>query len=230
MNTLTCKYGALIIEVGACQGVGQTCKIYPPFKFYPHDNGGYFLYGSDGKTKHLPEGDYLLQPLGEQHTLEEVVDLIESGQFCSTGLCDFSSLVSCDLSGDANADNTIIALASVRADTGLSVVNNEIVNSIGGSYVKVSANSFFEEPSAGFLSGVSPVMELLKNGSVVAISATGYQRHGSGNNSSSNTICYTDPNPQIADVYSLRSQRGSTQTDVMPIDLGSFSVTVVDKK
>ncbi len=77
---------------------------------------------------------------------------------------------------------------------------------------------------------INPELELLKNGTVVATSASGYQRHVVGHTSSSNTIAWVDPDPNTGDYYELRAQQGATQNDVLNISKGHFDAVATKKK
>lgn len=146
-----------------------------------------------------------------------------------TAVVDRSSIATAGVTGDANQPNVIQTLTQTRADTGLTIAGNAVTNSIGGDYVEIHAQEYFQQPQAATFARINPELELLKNGAVVATSASGYQRHATGHNSSSNSISWTDPNPAAGDTYQLRSQQGSNQNDILNIDLGTLSVKVVEK-
>ena len=76
---------------------------------------------------------------------------------------------------------------------------------------------------------ITPILELLKDGIVVATSGTGYQRHASGHHTSSNTIAYVDHNPASGSVYSLRAQQGADSGEIATIDSGHFDLVAVKK-
>lgn len=142
---------------------------------------------------------------------------------------DYSSIAYCDVKGDGNEPNTIISLNPVRVDNGLDVSSNTVTNKLKADYVEITAMSFYEQPQNPSYQRINPVLELLKNDVVVARSASGYQRHGSGHISSSNTIYWIDYKPSPNDQYQIRSQQGSIQNDVLMIDLGHLSVKAVEK-
>lgn len=74
---------------------------------------------------------------------------------------------------------------------------------------------------------VAPIIKLMKNGQLIAVGATGYQRHATGHNDSSNAVFFYDLNPQIGDVWQLRMARGSTQADTMLVTQGQFVVKAI---
>lgn len=152
-----------------------------------------------------------------------------AGSSSGTTQVDRSSIATADVSGDSNQPNLIQTLTQTRADTGLTIAANTVTNNIGGDYVEIHAQEYFQQPQSGLFARINPELELLKNGAVVATSASGYQRHATQHRSSSNSISWVDPNPTIGDTYQLRSQQGSQQDDVMLIDLGTMSVKVVEK-
>lgn len=135
-----------------------------------------------------------------------------------------TSIAAATVTGDGNQPNSIHTLTSVRADAGWSLVGNAATFTGTPDHVEVAANLYYTDPLAATRVRVAPVTELLKNGVVVAKSATGYQRHGTQHISSSNTIAYLDPSPGSNPVYQLRAQQGSGMTDVVLTDIGTFSV------
>ena len=147
----------------------------------------------------------------------------------NTDFVDKSSIATATVSGDSNQPNTIQTLTPLRTSTGLLIVGDTIVNNIGGDYVEVDVHEYFQQNQNAGFARINPELELLKNGVVVDRSASAYQRHATGHDSSSNGISYVDRNPSVGDVWSLRSQQGSGQNDVLNIDLGSISVIVVEK-
>ena len=142
---------------------------------------------------------------------------------------DQSFVAKANVTGDANQPNVIQTLASQRADAGLTIAGNVITNNIGGDYVEIDVVEYFQQNNNAAYQRINPELQLLKNGAVVATSASGYQRHATGHDSSSNSIGYVDHNPAVGDTWQLRSQQGSTQNDVLNIDIGRFSVTVTEK-
>jgi len=128
--------------------------------------------------------------------------------------------------GDANSVNTIQQLISIRQTDDLIVSTDRITNNVGGNFVVISVGEFYDNISVLAEQRLSPILELLKNGTVIDVSATGYQRHNNGHEDSSNSIYYTDVNPAVGDYYQLRSQRGSLQTEFQSIDIGHFTIKI----
>ncbi len=99
------------------------------------------------------------------------------------------------------------------------------------SYVELSAMATYTYDAAdgnvAALQRVAPILELHKNGVLVAASATAYQRHTSGHNDSSNTITHTDLSPAVGDVWELRMTQGATQNDVLNVTHGQFTAKAV---
>ena len=135
-----------------------------------------------------------------------------------------SPLAKASVTGDGNQPNTILTLTSERADAGWSFAGNAATFTGSPNRVRINAMAFYEQPSNSSFQRISPQLELLKNGVVVAISSTGYQRHTTGHDSSSNTIMYIDANPGVNPQYQLRAQQESTQNDVLNVDLGHFDL------
>ena len=131
------------------------------------------------------------------------------------------------VTGDSNQPNSPLTLTSVRADAGWTVNANNMVFTGEPDRVRINAQTYFQQNQSGAFARINPELELLKNGAVVAKSGTGYQRHGSGHDSSSNDISYVDPAPGVDPVYQLRAQQGSTQNDFLAVDIGSFSCEAV---
>lgn len=147
----------------------------------------------------------------------------------STISADISSVAHASVTGDSNAVNGLLTLASNRADAGFVIGANTITNNIGGDYAVLDFNEFMDVASSGALARIAPTLELVKNGTAVVTINTSYQRHATGHDESSNGGTYTDYNPAAGDVWSLRTQRGSTQTDVLNVTLGHLSLRVIEK-
>lgn len=133
------------------------------------------------------------------------------------------------VSGDGNAVNTPLTLTQNRLDNLWSESSGIVTytSSTPADRVEISAMTFYDETENNQAQRMSPQLELLKNGSVVAKSSTGYQRHTNDHADSSNGIFYVDYSPGASPTYSLRSQRGADQTESSPVDLGHFSLIAV---
>lgn len=154
-----------------------------------------------------------------------------------TTLVDRSSIAKYSLVGqNGNQENIPADLTTVlREDIGISA----FVNNIGGDYVEISAMGTYDYDEADgnqtAEQRVSPIFKLQKQaigvGAFVnvAISATGYQRHTTGHNDSSNTTFWMDESPSNGDVYRLLYKQGSTQVGPMLITQGHLSIKVVEK-
>jgi hypothetical protein len=158
-----------------------------------------------------------------------------TGVISATGLpasstieVDQSFLASSTVTGDANQPNTILTQTQVRADTGWSLTANAWTYTGNPDKVRVDANLYMEENTAATLARIAPQLELLRNGVVVA-KGSDYARHATGHDDNHLVIAYTDPNPGTNPVYQLRAQQGGAQTDVLQIDIGSFSLDAVEK-
>ncbi|MEA1879963.1 MAG: hypothetical protein U9N11_04910, partial [Campylobacterota bacterium] len=147
----------------------------------------------------------------------------------STVMVDQSFLAKASVTGDSNQPNLILTLASQRVDAGWSISGNKAIFNDTADYVEINAMAYMQQNTSGAFERINPELELLKNGVVVAKSGSGYQRHYTGHDSSSNTITYVDHNPSSGDTYELRAQQGSNQNDVLNIDLGHFDLIAVKK-
>lgn len=136
-------------------------------------------------------------------------------------------LAAASVSGDGNQPNTILTLTSTRADAGWSIAGNAASFSGNADRIRIEAMAFYDQVNSNGEQRIAPVLELLKNGTVVAKSATGYQRHFSNHHDSSNTIVYTDPNPGSNPQYQLRAQQGSDQNEVVQVDIGHFTLEAI---
>ena len=143
---------------------------------------------------------------------------------------DVSFIAGGEPNGDANASNTIVSITGERLDTGWSLASNAYTYTGNPDHIVITANMFFEDPQTGLRARIQPVLELLKNGAVIATTANTYQRHATGHNSSSHSLSFIDMNPSSGDNYSLRTQQGSNQNDVVNIDDGKFSLKAVEKQ
>lgn len=142
---------------------------------------------------------------------------------------DSSKIAAATLSGDSNQPGVLL-LTSNRTDVGTAVVGNTLVNNIGGDHVVLDFNEFMDAVNSGALARISPALDLVKNGTDVKVSVdTAYQRHATGDNDSSNGGIYTDWEPSVGDTWSLVARQAGTQDDVLDIDLGHFTMKVVEK-
>ena len=148
----------------------------------------------------------------------------------NTDTVDKSYVFTATMSGDANQPNVLATITATRTDSPFALAGNEVTYTPAGSadHVIIETNEWYTDPQSGARARVAPEMELLRNGVVVARSASGYQRHSSGHNQSSNGISWVDGNPAGA-VYSIRAQQGSSQTDVVNRDTASLSIRAVEK-
>lgn len=143
---------------------------------------------------------------------------------------DKTNVATATVTGDGNQPNNILTLTGQRADGGITIAGNQVTNNIECNFVVIDVSCWYDLPTnVGVYARVSPVLELLKNGTVVAKSATGYQRHSVNHSDSSNSFTYTDGFPALGDVYSLRAQQGSNQNDVVNVTVGHIGVRVVEK-
>ena len=131
---------------------------------------------------------------------------------------------------DANSPNTILGVTGARTDGGWSLSADAYTYTGTPDHIKIDVSAFFEDPQANTLQRVQPILELLKNGAVVATAANTYQRHGTQHNSSSWNLSWVDIAPSSGDTYSFRSQQGSNQGDVIAIDQSSISLIAIEKR
>lgn len=139
-----------------------------------------------------------------------------------------SKIAKASVSGDSNQPNNTLTLSSLRQDAGIVISGTSMTNNLGGDYAVIDVQNFYEEPLNTDFQRIAPELELLKNGAVVAKSATAYQRHGTGHDASSNGISYTDHNPTVGDVWQIRAQQGSNQNDILDVDIGHFTLNVYE--
>ncbi len=150
----------------------------------------------------------------------------------TTDTVDKTYLASATISGDGNQANTVLTLTNVRADTGWTKVGNQYVYSGSPDKVRIDTNAFYGNTNGGnqpALARISPVLEILRNNTVIARVETGYQRHVTNHASSSNGVGYTDPFPGVNPAYSVRADQGSNQNDNLQITLGHFTLDAVEK-
>lgn len=136
---------------------------------------------------------------------------------------------------EGNANNVALSLAGGQQTLGTALVFNgaNTALEVASALVMVELTAFASyeydlgNANIGAQARVSPILRLEKDRggtvTILASSATGYQRHATGHNDSSNTIAWRDLDPQVGDLYQLVSSRGSTQTDPMPITHGQFT-------
>lgn len=133
---------------------------------------------------------------------------------------------------NGNQANATLSLANGQVLKGNALIANAgntafVLNEPAYSVEVFGSASYEYDTGDGTQSGqqrVSPILEIFKNGNLVYPSATGYQRHASGHNDSSNQPFYIDLNPQVGDVWSCVVTQGGLQTDAMPITHGQFTV------
>jgi len=165
-----------------------------------------------------------------------IVDLSLLTTCLENKVAEIGHIAAYTLSGDGNANNVNIALTSVREDTGWTSAANAatwggITLAPNGSIdrVEITAQVYYDPPNSNLLQRIAPVVNLLKNGVVVATAASGYQRHATGHNDSSNTIVFMDVVPTTGDVWTLQSQQGSLQGDVLPITRGQLTFKTIER-
>lgn len=139
-------------------------------------------------------------------------------------------MASYGVTGDSNQTGTTLTLAAVREDAGWSSLApvNEATFTGSPDRVRISAITYMHQPQSGLFARINPGLLLQRNGVTIARSATGYERHSGGHDSSSNTISFIDPTPGVNPVYRLRAfQENASQGDVLLVDLGAFSLEAV---
>ena len=75
----------------------------------------------------------------------------------------------------------------------------------------------------------SPILELLKDGAVVATSATGYIRDTIDHEESSFTLVWTDESPGTGATYTVQTRRDTTNTGAVDLVTGDFVGKAVHK-
>lgn len=149
----------------------------------------------------------------------------------NTELVDRSYIVDTLTAGDANETGELHTLTVTRVDSAFTTTATGIVTAIPLDHVDIHVNEWYQ-PSATSntaLQRIAPVLELLKNGNVVATSATGYQRHANDHSESSNGLSWIDSAPLVGDVYEVQSRQESTQNDILNITLGHLQAKGVEK-
>jgi len=144
-------------------------------------------------------------------------------------LVDRSHLFKGILTGDGNEPNVTATILQTRADPVFSLDNNQVTYTPDSApnMRHIFVSEYYENPQNNQEQRVAPTLELIRNGSVVATSATGYQRHAGGHTDSSNSISYTDETLGAA-TYWVRSQQGSAQDEVVNRTIASISITAVE--
>ena len=149
---------------------------------------------------------------------------------------DKTYMASYDLSGDGNAANGQFVLAERRLDAPFSLTAGDVVYTPIDvvNYVEIKAEAFYDPFNGGTGTNnqaqrVSPELELLKNGQPFSTASTGYQRQQSGHNSSSNITVWEDVLPASGDTYSVRSQQGSNQDDVLNVTTGTLTIKAIER-
>ena len=127
-------------------------------------------------------------------------------------------------SQDVN-DNGAVTFGDERVDAGWIHADGTNVFSFQGSPDRVRINcmvSFAIADNENF-QRPAPVIELSRNGALVASARTGYIRDTADHEESSSTISFTDPSPGVDPVYTITSRQETTQGGVVTADLGHFS-------
>lgn len=163
--------------------------------------------------------------------LQDRVQALENQSLNTTTVqVENSFLASAGVTGDSNQPNQILNLAPTRQDGAWTVAGN--VASYAGSpdRVEIDASTYMQQNQSGAFARINPELELVRNGTtVVAKSGSGYQRHATGHDSSSNDFSWIDPAPGANPSYTLRAQQGSVQNDVLNVDIGHASFVAVEK-
>jgi hypothetical protein len=144
-------------------------------------------------------------------------------------LCDVSFLVFAPVTTgqDVNDNGDLIFDATSRSDTGWAHAGGTNSFAYTGSPDHIHITIMVKQTGAG--GRANPTVQLLKNGNLVAESATGYIRNGSGHNESSNTIAWIDPNPGTNPTYTLVTRQESNNGTPILTDIGHFSGKAVEK-
>jgi len=143
-----------------------------------------------------------------------------------------------DISGNGNADDVKLTLTPITTNTGWTLANDEVTwtgivqsETITPEYAKIHVHAYYDfgPIDSPAYQRIAPEIQLLKNGVPVTQAGSAYQRHANDHASSSNTIVYFDGSPSAGDVWSIRSQRGSTQTDILNVTYGQISIEMVEE-
>ena len=153
-----------------------------------------------------------------------VVDLT-----AETSEVETAQIAAVSTSGDSNEPDTFHDFASNRSDADWTVSPDSVSYSGEPDRVEIAVSEFIDTGTATNQQRVSPILELLKNGVVVATSDSAYIRQNAGDNGGSNSIAYVDHDPGVDPQYQLRSRQGANPDAVHDITLGSASFVAVTK-
>jgi len=138
------------------------------------------------------------------------------------------------MSGDGNASAVEeLTLALIRQDTPFVEAGDRVTVNLDGDYLEISAMATYDVNTSGVLQRIAPELELVRTrggaDTILSESATGYQRHATGHDNSSNTIYRLVTDHVAGDIYRLRPRQGGTQNDTLPISIGHASFKLVEK-
>ena len=174
--------------------------------------------------------EFVIDPNGHNWFIDYAGDavLLASSTTNNTILVDQSYAVQLEIKGDLNAVNTLLQIGELENEGQWSVSGTEIEYDGTPDKVQIFVNLYAQHPQSGLYARITPVVEILRNGVVIGQTAE-YQRHATGNDESDNSAAIMDMQPGTDPVYSLRSQQGGTQNDILDIDVGHFSANAISK-
>ena len=137
-----------------------------------------------------------------------------------------SFLASADVDTQNVNANATVNITSNRLDNGWSVTGEAFEYSGSPDRVRVSAQVHQIVDSTTIR--MAPRLDLLRNGVIVATSASGYIRNGTGHQQSSNSITFVDPAPGTNPSYQLDCVRESNASANTNVVIGSFGVEAIE--
>lgn len=125
-------------------------------------------------------------------------------------------------------DNGLIAVNPERLDQGWAL--NAFVLEYAGEpdRVRISLSAHQSIADTVDTQRPAPVIELSKNGSIVAVSATGYIRDDGDHEESSHSIAWIDPAPGVDPTYTILSRQESSEGGRVDITIGAFSAEAIE--
>jgi len=128
-------------------------------------------------------------------------------------------------SQNVNDSGPILFGATSRSDASWSHADGTNAFAVSGSpgEVVISLMVSFGIASSANIQRPAPVIELSKNGVVVASARTGYIRDTSGHEEASGTITWIDEVPGTDPTYTVTSRMETTRAGTVTADLGHFS-------
>lgn len=148
---------------------------------------------------------------------------------------DVSRVATANFTGDGNAVDRILTMSNHVVDSGwVQSGVSTLVTTQDFDYIELSAHAFYDQATDAAEQRISPELQIRMTvagvATVLQTASTGYQRHISEHNNSSNSIPVTIRNVPTGARFQVIGQEGSSsQTGIVDVTTGTFSAKGINK-